>query len=101
MSTLTDHVNETVDTLVDGADDPEAILDLIESAVAARRTPPIDLSLIDTLLLDNARSLCAESILNGNVEYVRGCAELIIDSTLGLSQDEHKQPLIDFLGGPL
>ena len=54
---------------------------------------------IDSNLLAAARDLCADSG-DTNPEYVRGIAELIIDSSYGLTQDEHKDLLIEFLGAP-
>jgi hypothetical protein len=55
------------------------------------------ISLVD--LTTNARLLCADSA--DNKEYVRGIAELVIDSSYGvLNNDEHKESLIAFLGAP-
>lgn len=55
-------------------------------------------NLPDVNVLVAARDLCADA---GNTEYVRGIAELIIDLTVGLDQDKHKDALIKFLGAPL
>lgn len=55
---------------------------------------------IDAIMLTTARDLCADSG-ETNPEYVRGCAEMLIDATMGLNQDEHKDDLIAWLGSPL
>lgn len=57
-------------------------------------------TLTDGTLLRVARDLCADSG-EVNPEYVRGCAEVIIDLTMGLTMDEHKDDLITWLGAPL
>ena len=53
---------------------------------------------IDPFHLRVARDLCAESA--ENVEYVRGIAEFLCDTTRGLTMEE-KETLIEYLGAPL
>lgn len=56
--------------------------------------------LLDPVMIRAARDLCADSGKT-NPEYVRGIAELIIDTSVGLTSDEHKDALIAWLGSPL
>lgn len=58
-----------------------------------------NLVVVDPNLLAAARDLCADAG-DDNPEYVRGCAELIIEVSVGLSQDDAKAGLIQFLGAP-
>ncbi len=58
-----------------------------------------DLTKFNLTHLLAARDLCAGAA--DNVEYVRGIAELLIDTTHGVTMDEHKDMLIAYLGAPL
>jgi len=54
---------------------------------------------LDGDTLSAARWLCADTTLPS--EYVRGVAELLIDTTLGLNQDEDKDLLMEVLVAPI
>lgn len=62
---------------------------------------PDFLDRIDQTALNAARDLCADSG-DHNPEYVRACAEMLIDTSYGrINNDEHKDDLIAWLGAPL
>ena len=60
MSVLATHINEFVDELVDAAEDPERVLDLLQDAVSAHR-PASDFAALRAALVKAGKAALGDS----------------------------------------
>lgn len=77
-------------------------VELLEAAGVPEFPDDLEAEIVNRLdgdTLSAARWLCADTPLPS--EYVRGVAELLIDTTLGLNQDEDKDLLMEVLVAPI